>query len=108
MKSKLELRKEKYAEQLKKIGVPVNKALLDKVADMLGPANYKLDAMFVATSDPKELERVYKNFLVKKLGCKDMKKGMKMVLDVAEKMSPIRKKYRGAFYYILAKKMKLK
>ncbi len=108
MKSKLELRKEKYTAQLKKIGVPVNKALLDKVADMLGPANHKIDAMFVAASDPKELDRVYKNFLVKKLGCKDEKKGRKMIASVVEKMSSVRKKYRGVFYYLLAKKMGLK
>jgi small subunit ribosomal protein S1 len=71
MKTKAELKMEKYAAQLKKIGVPVNKALLEKVTKALGPANYKLDAMFVAASDKKELVTVYKNFVVKKLGCKD-------------------------------------
>jgi hypothetical protein len=108
MKTKAELKMEKYAAQLKKIGVPVNKALLEKVTKALGPANYKLDAMFVAASDKKELVTVYKNFVVKKLGCKDEKKGMKAVEAAAEKMSGIRKKYRGVMYYILAKKFGLK
>ncbi len=108
MKSKAELKMEKYEAQLRKIGVPVNKVLLEKVTKMLGPSNYKIDAMFVAASDKKELETVYKNFIVKKLGVKDEKKGRKALADAVEKMSPIRKKYRGAFYYILAKKLGLK
>ncbi len=108
MKTKAELKMEKYTAQLKKIGVPVNKALLEKVTKRLGPANYKIDSMFVAATDKKELETVYKNFVVKKCGVKDEKKGRKAVADAAEKMSSVRKKYRGAFYYILAKKFGLK
>ena len=108
MKTKAELKMEKYTAQLKKIGVPVNKELLEKVTKALGPANYKLDAMFVAASDKKELLTVYKNYVVKKLGCKDEKKGMKAVEAAAEKMSGVRKKYRGVMYYILAKKFGLK
>ena len=99
---------EKYIAQLKAVGSPVNKALLEKIFDMVGPANYKLDAMFVATSDPKELQRVYKNFLVKKLGCKDEEKGWKAIGAVVGKMAGIRKKYRTVFYYLLAKKLGMK
>ena len=106
MKTKAELKIGKYTDQLKKIGVPVNKDLLEKVTKDLGPANYKLDAMFVAASDPKEVERVYKNYLVKKLGCKDEKKGRKALENAIEKMSSVRKKYRAVLYYILAKKFK--
>lgn len=104
MATKQELVMEKYAAQLKTVGVPVNKELLEKVTKGLGPANYKLDSMFVATSDKKELMTVYKNFVVKKLGVQDEVKGMKAIEAAKEKMSGVRKKYRGAFYYILAKK----
>lgn len=95
---------EKYVAQMKKIGVPVNKTLLETVTKSLGASNYKLDAMFVAATDKKELETVNKNFVMKKLGESDREKGMKAVMKAAEKMSGIRKKYRGVFYYILAKK----
>ena len=104
MSTKQELKIEKYTSQLKKINVPVNKVLLETVTKSLGAANYKLDAMFVAARDPKELATVNKNFVMKKLGEKDSEKGMKAVLKAAEKMSGIRKKYRAVFYYILAKK----
>jgi hypothetical protein len=108
MATKQELAMEKYAAQLKKIGVPVNKELLETVTKGLGPANYKLDSMFVAASDKKELETVYKNFIVKKCIAADEKKTQKAMDFALEKMSGVRKKYRGAFYYILAKKLGLK
>ncbi len=104
MSTKQELAMEKYTTQLKKVGVPVNKELLEKVTKGLGPANYKLDSMFVAASDKKELETVYKNFVKKKLGVEDEKKAWKAIEAAKEKMSGVRKKYRGVFYYILAKK----
>ncbi len=99
---------EKYIAQLKSVGSPVNKTLLEKVYDMVGPANHKLDAMFVASSDPKELQRVYKNFVVKKLGYRDEKKAWKAIDFVVGKMAGIRKKYRTVFYYLLAKKLGMK
>lgn len=108
MKTKAELKMEKYTAQLKKIGVPVNKELLATITKGLGPANYKLDAMFVAASDKKELEIVRKNFVAKKCGVTDVAKGEKAVAAAAEKMSGVRKKYRGVMYYILAKKLGLK
>ncbi len=108
MATKQELVMEKYAAQLKKVGVPVNKALLENVTKGLGVANYKLDSMFVAASDKKELETVYKNFIVKKCAVKDEKKGQKALEFAVEKMSGVRKKYRGAFYYIIAKKLGIK
>ncbi len=108
MKTKSELKMEKYAAQLKKIGVPINKELLEKVTKALGPANYKLDAMFVAASDKNELKTVLNNFVMKKLVCNDKEKGMKAICSTKEKMSGINKKYRGVFYYILAKKIGLK
>ena len=101
---------EKYTAQLKIAKVPVNKELLEKVVKMVGPANYQLDAMFVATSDKAELETVCKKFVLKKLNVEDMKKASKAVDATAEKLKAagVRKKYRGVFYYMLAKKFGIK
>lgn len=101
---------EKYVAQLKKAKVPVNNDLLAKVVKMVGPANYQLDAMFVAASDKKELATVSKNFVMKKLAVKDADKAMKETEKAAMKMKDagIRKKYRAVFYYMLAKKLGLK
>lgn len=101
---------EKYIIQLKKTKTPLNKELLDQIVKMLGPANYKLDAMFVATSDKKELDTVYKNFIVKKLKSESEEKSRKIMAAMIEKITDagIRKKYRAVLYYMLAKKMGLK
>ena len=108
MATKQEMAMVKYDAQLKKLRVQVNVKLLEKVTKGLGPANYKLDSMFVAASDKKERMTVAKNFVMKKCGVKDMDKAMKEVDVVAKKMKKMRKKYRGAFYYILAEKLKMK
>ena len=105
MATKQEMAVAKYATQLKKMKVPVDMKKLEKVTKELGSANYRLDAMFVAASDKKELMTVYKNFVVKKLGVKNEPKGMKVVMDVAKKMKKIRKKYRGVFYYMVSKNL---
>ena len=107
MATKQEIVVEKYKAQLKQVGIPVNKELLETVTKGLGPANYKLDSMFVAASDKKELETVYKNFIMKKCDTDEVK-GRKALDTAVEKFSGVRKKYRGAFYYFLAKKLGLK
>ena len=56
---------EKYTAQLKKVKVPVNTELLTNIVKMVGPANYQLDAMFVATSDKSEMATVLKKFVMK-------------------------------------------
>lgn len=101
---------EKYIAQLKVAKVPVNKDLLEQVVKMVGPANYQLDAMFVATSDKKELETVCKKFVMKKLNVDDEVKAMKAVDAATAKLKDagIRKKYRAVFYYMLAKKFGIK
>ena len=59
----------KYADDLKtKCKMTPDMALLTKVTIGCGPAIYDNDAETVAASDAAELERVQKNFLVKKLG----------------------------------------
>ena len=101
---------EKYTAQLKIAKVPLNKDLLESVVKMVGPANYQLDAMFVATSDKAELATVCKNFVMKKLDVSDEAKAMKAIDAAVEKLKAagIRKKYRGVFYYMLAKKFGIK
>lgn len=105
-----ELQTEKYIAQLKLAKVPLNKELLEQVVKMVGPANYQLDAMFVAASDKKELATVCKNFALKKLQVEDEAKAMKFIDACVTKLKDagIRKKYRAVFYYMLAKKFGIK
>ena len=58
----------KYAADIKeKIGENPEIDLLTKVTIGCGPAIYNADASTVSGSDPKELETVKNNFLIKKL-----------------------------------------
>jgi len=101
---------EKYTAQLKIAKVPLNKDLLETVVTMVGPANYQLDAMFVAGSDKKELATIVKNFILKKLALDDEAKATKTLNTIIEKLkeSGIRKKYRAVVYYMLVKKIGIK
>ena len=101
---------EKYTAQLKKVKVPVNAELLEKVVKMVGPANYQLDAMFVATSDKVEMATVLKKFLLKKCDITDQSKAEKGMNAIVTKLKDagIRKKYRAVLYYMLAKKFGMK
>lgn len=104
MESKKEQVIAAYKEQLKSVGVRADAALLDWVVDRVGPANYNKDGKFVAMSDKKEVARVYTGFVGDELGEKDEAKGMKAIAAVAEKLKPVRRKYRAVVYYLLAKK----
>lgn len=96
-----------YTKQLEGAGVKVDTKLLTKVAKGLGPSIYKKDASTVAGSDPKELGRVRKNFLVKKLGCKDTDKLDDHIKDCINTIGKSkRNKYRAVLYYLLVKKLK--
>jgi len=93
-------------EQLKTAGESsIDDELLSKLAGNLKLLLTNRDALSVAASDPKELETVRKNFVVKKLGVEDKDKGTEAVKEVAEKMSGSRLKNRAAFYYLLHKKL---
>ena len=62
----------------------------------------KPDTRLVACSDPKELERVKKNFLQKKLGLKSPDAKLDdLIASVCEKMKASRQKQRLTFYYLL-------
>ncbi len=82
-----------------------NTDLLKAVTKGLGPSIYKADAETVSGSDPKELETVKKNYLIKKLGLKDSAELDAAIAEVMERIGKSeRKKYRAVVYYMLMKK----
>ncbi|MDX8552777.1 DUF2853 family protein [Tenacibaculum sp. 1B UA] len=82
-----------------------NTDLLTAVTKGLGPSIYKNDAETVSGSDPKELETVKKNFLMKKLGLADGPELDKAIGEVMERIGKSeRNKYRAVVYYMLVKK----
>jgi hypothetical protein len=99
---------EKYTKQMtEKLELKVDSALLEGVTKACGPSIYNKDASQVAASDPKEMERVKNNFLIKKLGLKDTPKldeGIAAVIETYGKST--RPKYRAVFYYLLAKQFR--
>lgn len=103
--SKLDELVEKYAEELTDLGVPVNKPILRAVAKGLGRTLYRADAALVAAADRREVERVRRNYLIKKLGLRDTKRldaGLEDVIELYTK----RRKYRVVFYYLLARRFR--
>lgn len=95
----------KYAADLKdKCGMDADMDLLKKVTIGCGPSIYNKDASSVAASDPKELERIKKNFLMKKLGLSeslDLDGGIAAAVETYGKSNP--NKHRAVFYYLLTK-----
>jgi len=63
--------------------------------------NNNKDALYVATSDPSELETVRKNYVVRKMNIEDKEYGVKLINKVARMMKGIKKKNRAAFYELL-------
>jgi Protein of unknown function (DUF2853) len=85
----------------------VDKKLLTAIGKSLGPSLYKQDSAKVACSDPKELDRIKKNFCIKKLGVKDTPKLDENIKAVCSDMgAKNRNKQRVVFYYLLVKKLK--
>ncbi|WP_295042355.1 DUF2853 family protein [uncultured Paracoccus sp.] len=95
----------KYAADIRdKLGEEADMDLLTKVTIGCGPSIYSDDAETVAASDPKELERIRKNFLVKKLGLTDgpdLAPGLDAAIDRYGRSN--RNKYRAVLYYILCR-----
>ncbi|WP_136683056.1 DUF2853 family protein [Falsirhodobacter xinxiangensis] len=93
----------KYAADLSdKCGVTADPDLLKKVVIGCGPAIYSDDAETVAASDPEELERIRRNFLMKKLGLADspaLAEGIDAVIERYGRSN--RNKYRAVVYYLL-------
>lgn len=98
----------KYASDLeKKCGMKPDMKLLTAVTIGCGPSIYNADACTVSASDPKELERIKKNFLIKKLGLKDSPKLDQAIADVITTYGKSnRNKYRAVVYYMLVKNLR--
>ncbi len=94
---------QKYAADLKdKCGITADMDLLTKVTIGCGPSIYNADASTIAASQPKELETVKNNFLIKKLGLTDADKldeGIEAVMEKYGKSN--RSKHRAVVYYLL-------
>ena len=103
--SKLDALLEKYTADLEGLGEKVDPKFLRAVAKSCGPAIYKKDASLVAFSDPEEVARIRKNFLIGKLGLKDTEK-LDAGLDTVKGQYTKRSKYRAVVYYLLAKHFK--
>ncbi|MBT8190976.1 MAG: DUF2853 family protein [Saprospiraceae bacterium] len=96
-----------FDKEFNKLGIKYDAAMLAKVAKACGPSLYSSDASKVAASDKKELERIKKNFLIKKLGLKDTPKLDEGMADVITQIGKSnRNKYRAMFYYLLAKRFR--
>ncbi len=96
----------KAADQLKKVGVSADEALLRAVAKSQGPSIYLRDASLVSCGDNVELKRVEDNFIVKKLAVTDEKKIKKALEGACDKFKSERQKLRVAFYYYIVKELK--
>jgi hypothetical protein len=96
-----------YIKDIKKHYGEVDEEFVAIIVKNLGPSIYKRDAELVSCSDPKELDTVRKNFLMKKLGI-NASQGVldAAIADVCEELKSTRTKYRATFYYSLAKKFK--
>ncbi len=93
-----------YKAEFDKLGIAYDEDGLRKATKACGPSIYLPDASKVSSSDPEELARVKKNFLVGKLGLADdakLDEGISAVVD--QLGSSNRNKYRAMFYYLLTK-----
>jgi hypothetical protein len=96
-----------YSKAFKKLYGEVDEDFLEIIVKNLGPSIYKKDAELVSCSDPKELDTVRKNFLMKKLGLEEDKEVLDAAIkEVCEELKESSKKYRALFYYRLAQKFK--
>lgn len=98
---------ETFDKEFKKMGMKYDAKLLTAVAKACGPSLYNRDSSKVAATDKKELARIKKNFLIKKLGLKDTPKLDEGIQDVIDQIGRSnRNKYRAMFYYLLTKRFR--
>lgn len=94
-----------YKKSMDDRDIRSNTELLAAVTKGLGPSIYKRDAETVSGSDPRELETVKNNFLIKKLGLADGPELDEKIAEVMERIGKSeRNKYRAVVYYMLVKK----
>lgn len=97
---------QKYADDLRGLGIEPDMALLDKATEACGPSIYLDDASTVASSDPQEMQRVRENFCKKKLGATDDAKIDAALAKAVESYgSANRNKHRAVMYYLLAREL---
>lgn len=102
--SKLDEKVGKYIQVVKEKGIDLDPDLLRKVTRACGPSIYSRDSETIAASQPKEMETIKNNFLIRKLGLSDgpkLQEGMDAVLDAYGRSD--RSKYRAVIYYMLTK-----
>ncbi len=93
----------KAIEGVKKYDKKPDEKLLAALVKNYAIVLRRTDTSLVSCSDPKELETVKKNFLIKKLGLKDSAKLDEAIKKVCETMKAERRKSRAVFYYLLIK-----
>lgn len=105
--SKFDTMMERCVKQMKEQKIAVDKPLLEKISKSLGPSLYNRDAQLVAAAQKSELETIKKNYLIKKLGCKDGPELDKALAKAVKKIGTSRRnKLRPVFYYLLVKDLK--
>lgn len=93
----------KYADDLRRLGIEPDMALLEKATAACGPSIYRADSETVAASSAEEMDRVKRNFCMKKLGATDEAAiDAAMAKAVETYGSANRNKYRAVMYYMLA------
>jgi hypothetical protein len=94
-----------YKAQVADLGLGISEDLLTAVAKGLGPSIYNADSSKVSSSDPEELARVKKNFLIGKLGLPDSPALDAAIAEVVQQLGTSnRNKYRAVVYALLVKK----
>jgi hypothetical protein len=102
--SKLDEKVGKYMQVVKDKGIDLDADLLRKVTRACGPSIYSRDAETIAASQPKEMETIKNNFLIRKLGLSDgpqLEQGIDAVIEAYGRSD--RAKYRAVIYYMLTK-----
>lgn len=103
--SQLDEKIKMYVDNAAELGLSLSTELLTAVTKGLGPSIYSADASLVSGSDPDELDRVKKNFLIGKLGLAD---GPALDEAIKEAIAAMgtgnRQKHRAIFYALLVKK----
>ena len=107
MASKLDEKVGKYIDDYKKkIGDDLDVDLLRKVTRGCGPTIYNRDSETVAGGDPEEMDRVAKNFAMKKLGVSDEQRAKDAIDSALERYGRSNTtKYRAVFYYLITKEL---
>ncbi len=96
-----------YKKAMDKLGLEYNAKKLVAVTKACGPSIYRSDAETVSSSDKAELDRVKKNYLMKKLGLTEKRDLDGIIATAVEQIGKRnRNKYRAIFYYLCSKEAK--